>query len=150
LSEWLWRWQVRVLGIEREAALLTDAADVKAARAAMRERMAADGSWVLAVGLAVLIVGIFAGVREVVWSQLPFKKWVPGLAFFVFWKMPAYVLAALAAGYFPRRHYQRGIRAYLARRGVPICVNCGYDLTGAAESRCSECGVGTGGGGANS
>lgn len=32
------------------------------------------------------------------------------------------------------------VRRELNRMGVPVCVNCGYDLRGQVENRCPECG----------
>ncbi len=39
--------------------------------------------------------------------------------------------------YRPRRQH---LRRWLADRGVPICLRCGYDLSGQVEPRCPECG----------
>jgi hypothetical protein len=35
---------------------------------------------------------------------------------------------------------QRSLREQLLTRGVPICVECGYDLRGQTTPRCPECG----------
>jgi hypothetical protein len=40
-----------------------------------------------------------------------------------------------------RARVRRALRAYLADRGEPICVECGYDLCGQVEPRCPECGT---------
>ncbi len=40
---------------------------------------------------------------------------------------------------FWRRPLQREIRRELNQRGVPVCVRCGYDLTGLTQRRCPEC-----------
>lgn len=50
------------------------------------------------------------------------------------------VVMPTAASYFFRRPYRQFIRQYLQGRGVPICLECGYDLRGQTEPRCSECG----------
>ena len=39
--------------------------------------------------------------------------------------------------YRPRRQH---LRRWLVDRGVPICLRCGYDLSGQVEPRCPECG----------
>lgn len=49
--------------------------------------------------------------------------------------------SALSVQIFWRRPLQREIRRELNRRGVPICVRCGYNLHGLAEPRCPECGT---------
>ncbi len=40
-----------------------------------------------------------------------------------------------------RRRMRRVVRSLLRARGVRVCLDCGYDLRGAVESRCSECGT---------
>lgn len=35
---------------------------------------------------------------------------------------------------------RRVLRHELAKRGIPICLHCGYDLRGQTEPRCPECG----------
>ena len=39
-----------------------------------------------------------------------------------------------------RSKIRRWLREYLATIGIPVCVNCGYNLTGLTEARCPECG----------
>jgi len=36
---------------------------------------------------------------------------------------------------------KQAVREVLQRRGVPICIKCGYDLRGQSEARCPECGL---------
>ncbi len=36
---------------------------------------------------------------------------------------------------------KRKLRTELVKRGVPICIPCGYDLRGLTEPRCPECGT---------
>lgn len=40
-----------------------------------------------------------------------------------------------------RERVRRLLRAELVRLGKPICVGCGYDITGVSEPRCPECGL---------
>ncbi|MHC4797878.1 MAG: hypothetical protein ACYTF1_14640 [Planctomycetota bacterium] len=35
---------------------------------------------------------------------------------------------------------QKFLRQELCKRGIPICIKCGYDLRGQTEPRCPECG----------
>lgn len=39
-----------------------------------------------------------------------------------------------------RRNLRRYYRAQLVAKGVPICIDCGYDLRGQVDPRCPECG----------
>jgi hypothetical protein len=59
------------------------------------------------------------------------------------------LLAGAVGGLFPltysfafRRPLRVLIRKELVKRGVPVCVGCGYDLRGQEVARCPECGVG--------
>ena len=60
------------------------------------------------------------------------------------------MLAGLFAGVAPfgiaimfaRPKMRRAIRRELVRRGIPICVHCGYDTRNLTENRCPECGKG--------
>lgn len=40
-----------------------------------------------------------------------------------------------------RRPMQQCLRQELNKRGIPICMKCGYDLRGQVEPRCPECGT---------
>ncbi|MBN1347474.1 MAG: hypothetical protein JXQ73_32590 [Phycisphaerae bacterium] len=40
-----------------------------------------------------------------------------------------------------RYSIRRSLREQLAKSGVPICVECGYQLRGLTEPRCPECGT---------
>jgi hypothetical protein len=42
---------------------------------------------------------------------------------------------------FFRESLKQALREELNRRGWPVCMQCGYDLHGQAEPRCSECGT---------
>ena len=54
----------------------------------------------------------------------------------------AYVIATLSAPtWFMRRAIRRQIRVQLTQRGIPICIPCGYDLTGNVSGVCPECGM---------
>jgi len=40
------------------------------------------------------------------------------------------------------RRLRRSLRVQLRRKGVFLCIPCGYDLTGNVSGRCPECGAG--------
>jgi hypothetical protein len=50
-------------------------------------------------------------------------------------------LAFILMSWFLRARVRRSLRQQLFERGVPICVVCGYDLTGNESGVCPECGV---------
>ena len=52
-----------------------------------------------------------------------------------------YLISFGIAVWFTRRDIRRRLRAQLARKGVPICIPCGYNLTGNESGVCPECGT---------
>ncbi len=91
-----------------------------------RTRVAAFLSVVVATGLFVLWDKLVASVPS---------RW------------SAYILFALClvgfgvAVWFTWQDIRRRLRAELAEKGVPICVPCGYNLTGNVSGVCPECGT---------
>jgi hypothetical protein len=51
------------------------------------------------------------------------------------------LLVSAESRLFFRAHWRRSLREQLVERGVPICLDCGYDLRGQVEPRCPECGT---------
>ncbi len=43
--------------------------------------------------------------------------------------------------WFTRRDIRRRLRAQLSKKGAPICIPCGYNLTGNESGTCPECGT---------
>jgi len=52
-----------------------------------------------------------------------------------------YLLGLGAAIWFTRRGIRRRLREQLAKKGVPVCIPCGYNLTGNESGVCPECGT---------
>jgi len=53
----------------------------------------------------------------------------------------AAVVAVLVITWLVRRRITHNLRHELNKRGLPTCLQCGYDLTGNVSGRCSECGT---------
>jgi hypothetical protein len=51
-------------------------------------------------------------------------------------------VAGVADSLLFRQRRARECRKLLCEYGIPVCVNCGYDLRGQTEPRCPECGRG--------
>ncbi len=97
--------------------------------------------WVQALG--------FVLAASVIYSLLMFSAM--SAARLVFPGVPQFVSSGLAGvliGGFSgfavqflwRRPLQRYLREQLIAKGVPICIECGYDLRGQVDPRCPECG----------
>lgn len=41
-----------------------------------------------------------------------------------------------------KRRHQHRLREMLREHGIPVCIDCGYDLTGNRSGTCPECGAG--------
>lgn len=68
-----------------------------------------------------------------------FRWWTP--------MIPSMMLGAgfgFAFQYLYRKPVQLALRKLLNDRGIPICMECGYDLRGLPEPRCPECGTACG------
>jgi len=65
--------------------------------------------------------------------------------------VPAFMVVSMGAQSLAvfrfRRKLDRSIWGQLRERSVPVCIHCGYDLTGNASGVCPECGRGLGGAG---
>ena len=85
-----------------------------------------------------------------------FLSVVVSTAVFVLWdklvasvpsRWSVYLLFALCiigfgiAVWFTRRDIRRRLRAQLAEKGIPVCIPCGYNLTGNESGVCPECGT---------
>ena len=51
-----------------------------------------------------------------------------------------YLIGFGIAIWFTRRDIRRRLRAQLAKKGIPVCIPCGYNLTGNESGVCPECG----------
>ncbi len=51
------------------------------------------------------------------------------------------LLAVLLTGILMRTRQSTLLRRELNRRGVPVCIRCGYGLRGVGAPRCPECGA---------
>lgn len=113
----------------------------KALDVAMAAAKRGMGVWTVSIAAGLLIVGAAIDVS--------IGRYLRGTAFEGVWGSPnmgAFILPSIAfAGLIMlriRRHrLDRSLREQLVQRGVPICLECGYDLRGQTEARCPECGT---------
>ena len=57
---------------------------------------------------------------------------------------PLFMLNLIGFGFaiwFTRRDIRRRLREQLVKKGIPVCITCGYNLTGNESGVCPECGT---------
>jgi hypothetical protein len=52
-----------------------------------------------------------------------------------------FFVAYISFQFLIRGRIRKNLWLELHKRGIPICVHCGYDLTGCPSNRCPECGI---------
>jgi len=52
-----------------------------------------------------------------------------------------YLIGFGLAIWYTRRDIRRRLRTQLAKKGIPVCIPCGYNLTGNESGVCPECGT---------
>lgn len=85
----------------------------------------------------VAIFGCYPFFPDELLSSVPWWGRLVGdvaMALFLVW-----LALAVSWPFLVRQRVRRLLRQALARRGVPICVHCGYDLRGLGGTRCPEC-----------
>lgn len=85
----------------------------------------------------VLFVAVIRGILRSTLAELGLPNWAVTLVGAIF--AGAVVYAAIWAS---RRGIRRYLREQLVKKGVSVCLNCGYQLRGQVEPRCPECGTG--------
>lgn len=100
-------------------------------------------SWLYLGTLIVLAIPLVELSGAITRALAPFMPAiVPGFQRLLSYLFYGLLMGGAVYGYFwLRRHRARRIlRAHLIKRGVPICLHCGYDLRGQTDPRCPECG----------
>ena len=88
----------------------------------------------LCVAVVAIVLGIFA------LSNLAQAARLPPLAVEVMVNALAFITGMFCIHVFWNRPMHLQIRRVLNERGIPVCLRCGYSLTGLTERRCPECG----------
>lgn len=126
-------------GIERELAVLDDEpAQRKARRHVMRGLMRRVRVWLLFVG-GIALMGVAAVPVSRLYMRSPWQPISPWLIGPLFGGVYGGLFSILWL-WLCRRTSRRLLREYLCAQGVPVCLYCGYNLTGQTEARCPECG----------
>jgi hypothetical protein len=81
------------------------------------------GAWIILLGM--MIYGALARLN-------PFLIAIMAVSGFILW--------SAAWGIFTARRVKYVRWQVLAERGLPICISCGYNLTGCTTDLCPECG----------
>ena len=111
-----------------------------AARAWSKEQFRSLSFWVGLIGYTVLVGLAVAGVLVLIrhWILFP-RSWFGGIVGGV-----TGGTGVAAMTWYWRHRYRRFLRARLNAAGIPICMKCGYDLTGNESGVCPECGTRSG------
>jgi hypothetical protein len=125
-------------GLFPELSQFADRAEGEAALSAARNRIFRQTRrWIILVvvllGVGVAIALLALGLKNVLRTNV---SWIGAFA----GPVAGFVWVWVANVMF-RRPIQRDLREQLAKRGVPICIPCGYDLRGSVSGRCPECGA---------
>ncbi len=109
----------------------------EAARAWSKEQFRSLSFWVGLIGYTVLVGLAVAGVLVLIrhWILFP-RSWFGGIVGGV-----TAGTGVAAMTWYWRHRYRRFLRKRLNAAGIPICIKCGYDLTGNESGACPECGT---------
>ncbi|MHC4063081.1 MAG: hypothetical protein ACYSUI_01060 [Planctomycetota bacterium] len=108
----------------------------KAWRAAYHPVLKSLRYWLIAIATQLVGQVVFRALGSQCAGWLEFTRgWAP----FVAPGVGAGIAAALTL-WLVRKRVQRNLREHLNDCGQPVCLHCGYDLTGNTSGRCPECG----------
>ena len=88
--------------------------------------------------VAAFLVVVGATGLFVLWDKLVVS--VPS-SWSLYLMLMLYLVGVGTAIWFTRRSIRRRLRAQLAKKGIPVCIPCGYNLTGNESGVCPECGA---------
>ncbi len=88
--------------------------------------------------VAAFLVVVGATGLFVLWDKLVAS--VPS-SWSLYLMLMLYLMGFGTAFWFTRRDIRRRLRAQLAKKGIPVCIPCGYNLTGNESGVCPECGT---------
>ena len=100
-------------------------------------------TWILLLSYACVGSLLCDGLKEptiILANEMPVNDEIKQFVWVLFMLIPLWC-PSLIFCWHGRRWMRRYLRTYLNEHGVPICLNCGYDLRGLPESRCPECGT---------
>jgi hypothetical protein len=75
-----------------------------------------------------------AGFKVMGWAT------TPGAAHFALYTLGVVVAYIVIFSWIYGRKLRDIVRTELNQQGIPICISCGYDISGQQVSRCPECG----------
>jgi len=90
----------------------------------------------LGLVIGIMTITVMLGILICYLLSIP----IPAFPLKVFVWMALVLLILLIPLWQCRHSLQRSMREYLNANGIPLCVDCGYNLTGNVSGVCPECG----------
>ena len=137
------RFEFRVLGISREMERLETEAEQQDAFLLINLRIWSGKFRRMLLLCTLIAVSICMFLAQRIGATLGLNALMPLWLYQSLWNVVVTLVFAIGLLWFSRRQYARGMREYLVECGIPTCLHCGYNLTGASATRCPECGSAT-------
>lgn len=99
-------------------------------------------TWVAFIGYSIPVIFLSAAMQELALDAARTRKSSFAELLWFLYSACGIVLVLIPLMFLRYRKWMRVyLREYLNDHGVPICLDCGYDLRGQTNQKCPECGT---------